>query len=42
MTVMQHSKNILLGYTLNNDYVWKREKLRAISIYRNTPILMKR
>lgn len=42
MTIMQHSKNILLGYTLNNDYVWKREKLRAISIYRNTPILMNR
>lgn len=41
MTVMQHSKNILPSCTLNNDYVWK-EKLRAISIYRNAPVLMNR
>ena len=42
MTVMERSKNILLGYTLNNDYVWKREQLRTISMCRNSPILKKR
>lgn len=29
MRIMERSKNILLGYTLNNDCVWKREQLRA-------------